>query len=222
MDKVKNKDFVEIEYTGKTKEDGIVFDTTDEKLAKDNEMYREEMSYGPVVICIGENQVIAGLDKALEGKEPGNEYTIELSPDEGFGKKSAKLVQLMSTSKFTKQNIMPVPGLQVNIDGMMGIIKTVSGGRILVDFNHPLASRTIVYNVKINKIIEDDKEKLLNYLKLQLGDKDITVDVKEDTTQVKLKKEMVNEVKEALNKKIAELIPSIKKIEFIIEKEQKK
>ncbi|MCH8980513.1 hypothetical protein IH922_00675 [candidate division KSB1 bacterium] len=50
--------------------------------------------------------------------------------------------------------------MQINIDGMMGIIKTAGGGRCLVDFNHPLSGKEVTYTIKVNKIITDDKEKL--------------------------------------------------------------
>lgn len=222
MTKIKKHDFVEIEYTGRIKEDDIIFDTTDAQIAKENSIYTENRAYGAVVICVGESNIIKGLDNALEGKETEKSYTIELPPEQGFGKKSAKLIQLISTTKFLQQDIKPVPGLQVNIDGLLGMVKTVSGGRTLVDFNHPLASKTLIYNLKINKIVTDDKEKLKNYLKLQLNTKDITIDLKEGNAAIKIKKDIPKEIKENLNKKITEIIPSIKKVEFIITKEQKK
>ncbi|EFK97351.1 peptidylprolyl isomerase FKBP-type, partial [sediment metagenome] len=48
-----------------------------------------------------------------------------------------------------KDSIRPMPGLPVNIDGMYGIIRTVAGGRVIVDFNHPLSGKEIVYNSKL-------------------------------------------------------------------------
>ncbi|MFH2027557.1 MAG: peptidylprolyl isomerase [Nanoarchaeota archaeon] len=222
MAKISKKDFVEIEYTGKTKEDKVIFDTTDEKIAKDNGLYNAEMNYGPVIVCIGEGQVLPGLDKQLEGKETEKEYTIDLKPEEAFGKKDAKLIQLVQTSKFLKQNIQPMPGLQINMDGMMATIKTVSGGRTLVDFNHPLAGKDIVYDIKINRLVSDDKEKIKAYLKLSLGLKELDIDMKENNADVKLKSDIPKEAKDQLNKKISELIPAIKKTEFIIQEEVKK
>ena len=149
---IKEKDFIEIEYTGMTK-DNLVFDTTDEKLAKKEGIAQPNAIYGPTVICIGQGQVIEGLDKQLIDKEIGKEYTVELQPEEAFGKKSAQLIQLVSTRKFKQNEIMPQPGLQVDIDGMNGIIKTVTGGRTLVDFNHPLSGKVIEYKFKIIKKI---------------------------------------------------------------------
>ena len=176
---MKKGDFIELEYTGKVKDMDFVFDTTSEKEAKENNIHDAKASYGPVVICIGQNHVIKGLDEQLEGKELGREYKVELSPEKGFGKKNAKLIQLVATNKFIKQEINPMPGLQVNIDGMMGMIRTVSGGRTLVDFNHPLAGKELIYDFKINKIVKDDEEKLRALLKLQLNLKDIKVNIKE-------------------------------------------
>lgn len=220
MDKIKKLDFIEIEYTGKIKEDGIVFDTTDEKIAKDNDLHTHG-NFGPVVICVGEEQVLKGIDKYLEGKETGKEYDIEINPEDAFGNKDAKLIQLIPTNKFKQQNIQAMPGIQVNIDGMVGIVKTVSGGRTLVDFNHPLAGKELSYHVKVNKKVTDDKEKLNGYIKLSLGLDDFKAEINEGNAKISIKIEIPGEVKEQLSKKITELIPSIKKAEFIAEKEQK-
>ncbi|RLE36859.1 peptidylprolyl isomerase, partial [Candidatus Woesearchaeota archaeon] len=213
---MKKGDFVELEYTGKIKDMDIVFDTTSEKEAKENNIHDAKASYGPIIICIGQGHVIKGLDEELEGKEPGKKYHIELSPEQGFGKKNAKLIQLVATSKFIKQKINPMPGLQVNIDGMIGMIRTVSGGRTLVDFNHPLAGKELVYDFKINKIIKDDEEKLMALLKLQLNLKDIKADIKEGnaTVSLNIKQELPKPIEEKLTKNIKELIPLIKKIKF--------
>lgn len=213
---MKKGDFVELEYTGKVKDMNIVFDTTSEKEAKENNIHDARASYGPIIICIGQKHVIKGLDEELEGKEPEKKYHIELSPEKGFGKKNAKLIQLVATSKFIKQKINPMPGLQVNIDDMMGMIRTVSGGRTLVDFNHPLAGKELIYDFKINKIVKDDEEKLKALLKLQFNLKDAKVAIKEGNAAISLniKQNLPKPVEEKLAEHIKELIPSIKKIEF--------
>jgi len=220
MTTVSKKDFIEIEYTGKLKEDNIIFDTTDEKVAKENNL--ESHGYEPVIICVGEQQLLKGIDKNLEGKDIGKEYDIDINPEDAFGNKNAKLIQLIPTSKFKKQNIQPMPGIQLNIDGMVGTIKTVSGGRTLVDFNHPLAGKELSYKIKINKKITDDKEKLQGYLKLSLGTKDIETEINNNEAKVKLKNEIPKEAEERLKNKIIELIPNIKKIDFTIEQQKNK
>jgi len=212
---IKEKDFIELEYTGKLKEKNIIFDTTDEQTAKDNNLFDEKAEYKPIVICVGQQQIIKGLDKALIGKEPNKEYTIEVKPEEAYGKKNAKLIQLISTSKFQKQNIQPMPGLQVNIDGMLGIIKTVSGGRTLVDFNHPLAGKDLIYTIKINKVITDEKEKINSILKINLGIKEADIKVENNKATIKTKHEIPQQLKEELKKKLKELLPKIEEITIL-------
>lgn len=222
MASIKEKDFVEIEYTGKVKDDGTIFDTTDEKTAKDQELYSPQMSYGPLVICVGEQHVIKGLDQALVGKETGKSYTLTVQAENAFGKKDAKLIQLIPQRKFREQNINPVPGLQVNVDGTMGLIKTVSGGRILVDFNHPLSSKDIMYEVKVNRIVEKVEEKVAAFIKLATGIKEPKVAVNEGNASISVPSDVPKEIQDNVSKKAAEIIPGLKKVTFVKEKQEKK
>lgn len=217
---IKERDFIEIEYTGKLKEDNTVFDTTNKEVAKQNNLLSENGEYSPIIVCIGQGQIIKGLEKALVGKEANKQYTIEVKPEEAYGKKNAKLIQLISTSKFLKQKIQPMPGLQVNIDGMVGLIKTVSGGRTLVDFNHPLAGKELVYDIKINRIIKDDKEKIGSMLKLNLGIKDADIQIENKKTTIATKQEIPKEIQKELKEKIKGLLPNIE--EITIQKSEKK
>jgi len=220
MEKVSKKDFIEIEYTGMLKDDNTVFDTTNQEVAKKNNL-EARSGYEPVVICIGEQQLLKGIDDNLEGKDIGKEYDIVLKPEDAFGPKNAKLIQLVPTNKFRKQNIQPMPGLQMNIDGVVGTIKTVSGGRTMVDFNHPLAGKELLYKIKINRKITDDKEKLSGYIKLSLGTKEFEIVLENNNAKIKLKHEIPKEAEERLAKKITELIPKISKVEFTVTKTDK-
>lgn len=215
---IKKKDFVEIEYTGRLKENNLVFDTTDEKAAKENKIFSEDSEYKPIVICIGEGHVLKGLDEKLEGKELGK-YTIELAPEQAFGKKDPKLMQLIQTNKFLQQGIRPVPGLQINMDGLIGTVRSVSGGRTIMDFNHPLSGKDVVYEVKVNKIVTDEKEKISAMIKRLLGLKNVKVDVKDKKTNVMVEKKLPEEVVDALKKKIIELV-DMKEVQFSFEEEK--
>ena len=207
MTTIKKQDFVEIEYTGRIKEDNTLFDTTE--------------GYSPAVICIGNNHVLNGLEEQLIGKEIGKEYTFEISSKNAFGSKNAKLIKLIPTGKFRQQNIQPVPGLQLNIDGVFGIIKTVSGGRCLVDFNHPLAGKDLTYYVKINRVVDDDKEKLNALLKMYLHINNAEIEIKEGSAYIKLKGSIPMIAQEELKNIVQEAIPSIKRIDFTIIEEKK-
>ena len=74
---INNQDFIEVEYTGRTKAEGFIFDTTDKKVAEENGL-GDDMKFGAVVICVGEGHLIRGLDEQLPGKEAGKTYTIEI------------------------------------------------------------------------------------------------------------------------------------------------
>jgi FKBP-type peptidyl-prolyl cis-trans isomerase SlyD len=213
---VKKKDFIEIEYTGKTKEDNIIFDTTSEEVAKKNNIHSEYSIYGPVVICVGEGQLLKGLDHKIEGKEIG-EYTFDLKAEEAFGKKNAKLIRLVPISKFKEQGIKPEQGMQLNIDGTVSTIKSVSGGRVLVDFNHPLSGRDLVYDIVIKRMVGDKKEQIMSLLSviLSIGKKDAEVDVKEGEAKIKIKKKgLPKEVLGRMAEEIKRLVSGIKKVDI--------
>ena len=146
-------------------------------------------------------------------KEPG-EYRFELAPENAFGKKDVKLIQLIPTSKFTREKINPMPGLQINIDGHYGMIKTVSGGRTLVDFNHPLSGRDVIYQLKINRIVTDDREKAEALLKLQFNKKEMKVEMKEGTASANVGVDVPKEILDIMEKKFKEIIPGLKKLEL--------
>ena len=218
---IKKHDFVEIEYTGRIKEDNSIFDTTQENVARESGVYDKDSDYRPLVICVGENHILKALEENLVGKETEKEYAFDINAENAFGKKDAKLIQLIPLSKFKQQNIQPFPGLHLNIDGVFGIVKTVSGGRCLVDFNHPLAGKDLLYNVKINKIVEGAKEKINSLLKTHLQVKDAEIDLKEDAVEIKIKEKISDEADAEFKKAISKTVPNIKNVSFTILQEKK-
>lgn len=218
-DKIILHDFLEIEYTGKFL-DGTIFDTTDKEVAQKNNIFSPQIKYGPTIICIGEKQLISGLDDALLGKDVGKSCTISLKPEQAFGKKDIKKIRLVPSVEFKKQNIEPRPGLQINMDGEIGTVVRAAGGRILVNFNHPFAGREIVYEIKINKKITDKAVKLKSFLELSFNMPDIKTEIKEDKATVILPVDLPKPVQEGLSKKLKE-ITKLKDIVFV-NKEVKK
>ena len=210
-DEIKEGDFVEIDYTGFVRETGLPFDTTRGEVAKDNPMFDPNQKYEPVIVCIGEGHLLKGLEKGLVGKGIGS-FKFSLTPEEAFGKKNAKLLQLMSTARFREQEISPVPGLQVNIDGMFGIIKTVSGGRSVVDFNHPLAGKDLDYEVEVRRIVSHSLEKLNSLMKFYF--RDFTTSLAEGKAVVEMKADMPPQLKTKVVEEITKLIPEIKEVEI--------
>ena len=207
---LKKHDFVEIEYTGRL-DDGTIFDTTDEKTAKDADVARENSVFGPVVVCIGEEHVIKGIEeKLVESKIPSS-IKLNLQPEKAFGKKDAKMLKLMPMKVFRKQEIQPFLGLEVNIDNHFGTVRSVSGGRVIVDFNHPLAGRVLNYEIKIKRIVEDTLEKAKAVFKNELNITDAALDLKNKTLLIGEEK-FPKEVLDAVKKRVTELIPEINEI----------
>ncbi|WP_456367875.1 FKBP-type peptidyl-prolyl cis-trans isomerase [Thermococcus sp.] len=193
MTKVEKGDVIRLRYTGKIKETGEIFDTTEEEVAKKAGIYKENGVYGPVPIAVGAGHVIKGLDEALEGLEVGKKYEIEIPPEKGFGKRDRKLIKTFTLGQFRRQGIIPFPGMPVEIETesgkkLKGRVLTVSGGRVRVDFNHPYAGRHLIYEVEVVEKIEDPIEKVKAMIELRLprvdankviievGEKDVVVD----------------------------------------------
>lgn len=162
---VKIGDFIELDYTARIKSNGIVFDTTIEADAKKHGIHDSKIKYKPLIIKVGQGQLVKGLDDFIVDKALGN-YTVELEPEQAFGKKNAKLLRLISIKEFHKNQIQPMPGLEVELDGNRGIVRTISGGRVIVDFNHPLSSQDIIYDISIKGIVIDPKTKVEAVLEL--------------------------------------------------------
>ena len=215
---IKKGDFVEIEYMGRLKETNEIFDLTNAEDAKKNNVYNDKLKYSSKVVCVGNNILVKGLDEFLEGKECKN-YTIELSAEKAFGKKDPKLMKLVSISIFSKQNIKPFPGLQVSFDGLIGIVETVSGGRVIVDFNHPLAGRDVVYDIRIKRVVNDDKEKINSLLEQMFGKH---TDFEFRNKKLTIKREVDNQVKEFIVKNIKDCIKDTSEVEFVTEIKEKK
>ncbi|MFH1182032.1 MAG: peptidylprolyl isomerase [Candidatus Woesearchaeota archaeon] len=209
MDTISKDDFVEVDYTGKLAETGEVFDTTVPEEAKKAGIESKNLS--PVIIQVGKNWLLPCVEKQLEGKEVGTTYNMKLSPEEGFGKKSTKFIQLIATRKFRQQDVVPMPGMQVEIDGLIGMIRTVSGGRAIVDFNHPLAGKALEYDVIVRRKVTDAKEKIDALFKI-LG---LKADAKVEADKATIMADLPPEVQKGLQEEITKSIPEVKTVDFL-------
>ncbi len=192
---VKEGDFVMLEYEGIVKETNTVFEKTEK----------------PIVIPIGKGFLPRFLEEKLKNVEVGKEYIFEFKPEEAFGERDPDLIKIIPLKEFTKRGINPFPGLTVNVNGILGVILSVSSGRVIVDFNHPLAGKNIIYKVKIIKKIEDLKEKIEGFLAYLFNmDMKGKVGVDKEKKVLKLKLKDIVKNKESLEKLLGEIIPEIK------------
>jgi len=210
-------DFIEIEFTGKTKE-GQIFDSN---IKEDVEKAKINIPAKPFVFCLGQGMFLKGIEDFLIGKDEG-EYNIELPPEKAFGDRDTKLIQIIPTKVFTEQKTNPVQGAVFNFDGRMGKVLTSSGGRVIVDFNNPLAGKEVHYKIKVLRKVEglDEKIKAFNNF---LFKKDFKFEVKEKKLVIEADKQFAKFIGlfKDKYKEIFDLELEIKEVEEKKEENQK-
>ena len=154
-------DFIRLSYTGKA--DDRTFDTTDEETAKEAGIHNPSAVYGPVMIRVGSRHVVVGLDDAVIGKEAGESGEVEVPPEQAFGPHDDTRMESVSIAKFPEK---PRIGIQVELENREGTVVNLIGRRAIVDFNHPLAGKTITYTYKVESIAESTEEKIRGLIHL--------------------------------------------------------
>ncbi len=152
---VKKNDFVEVEFTGRA--NGDLFDTTDKKEAEEMGLQAEVK---PVIVSVGNGMLLEGFDKALIDKEIDKKYSIHLEPKDAFGIRNPSLIKTIPMRVFREKDMNPMPGMTLQLDNQVAKVISVSGGRVMVDFNNQLAGKEIDYEFKILKKVDDDIEKV--------------------------------------------------------------
>jgi FKBP-type peptidyl-prolyl cis-trans isomerase 2 len=212
-------DFVEIDYVGRVKLTNEIFDLTSEELAKKEKIYNPQAPYGPALVVIGSNMAIRGVMKELEKMEINEERSFEVLPSEAFGPRDPRLIKIIPFSKFIENKINPAPGVYFEIEGMQAKVQSVSGGRVRVDFNNPLAGKTLTYDVRILKKIEGGKEKieaLLKYYRVEHSH----VEIREGEAGINSKKPLSPLVRKFIADMATKWVKGIEKVEFKAEEEK--
>jgi len=160
MIQLKKGDLVRIEYTGRLASNNAIFDTTSEQTAREIGIFRQGNPYGPKLVAFGTNTVMTGLEEAMVSSQVGKEEEFSISPEKAFGERDSSLVRLMPERDFHRQEIRPQPGMAVMLDGAAAKIKSVSPGRVTVDFNHPLAGEQVIYALKVSEVISEPEKKI--------------------------------------------------------------
>ncbi len=153
-------DFILLDYIAKVKETGEVFDTTIEEVAKKERLYKEGEIYEPKLVVIGEGWVLKALDESLTNMEVGKTETVEIPPEKAFGARDPEKVRRVPLRHLTAKGITPTLGMRLEYDGKMAVVRTIGAGRVLLDFNPPLAGKTLVYEVTVKKKLETSEEKI--------------------------------------------------------------
>jgi peptidylprolyl isomerase len=157
---IKKGEFIFINYTSKVKETGEVFDTTKEEVAKKEKLYKEGEVYEPRLVVVGEGWVLKALDEALQKFRIKKKDSVEIPPEKAFGNRDPEKVRLVPLRRLAARGITPKLGMQLEYDGKIATVRTMGSGRVQLDFNPPLAGKTLVYEVTVEKRLKTNAEKI--------------------------------------------------------------
>jgi FKBP-type peptidyl-prolyl cis-trans isomerase 2 len=137
-------DAVKIHFTCKL-EDGTVFDTSAGK--------------EPLGFVIGRHQVARGLEEAVIGMKPGESKSVIIPPDKAFGSYLEEKVRVVSRDQFPRE-LEPMVGIKFEIkqkNGETDVIRIieVSKQAVTLDSNHPLAGKTIFFDIELAELRKD-------------------------------------------------------------------
>jgi peptidylprolyl isomerase len=152
--------FILLDYVAKVKETGEVFDTTLEETAKKEHMYKEGDIYEPKLVVIGEGWVIKPLDENLTTMEVDKVTVLEIPPDKAFGPRDPEKVKRVPLKQLLAKDITPTLGMRIEYGGKSATIRAIGAGRVLLDFNPPLAGKTLIYDTTIKKKLETAEDKI--------------------------------------------------------------
>ncbi len=189
-EKIKEGHLVYLEYEGWIQQPNgqeELFDTTKEELAKEQDIYDEKRNYGEVPTVVGKDRLMKGLDEVMMTVSVGEEKEVVIPPQKGMGDRDPKLVELFPIREFHRQEIDPRPGLDVHIKNRHGVVTAVTAGRVRVDFNNPLAGKTLRYKFSVKKRVKSLKEKALAIIQMDYGSSDdFKVKVEKGTAEIVL------------------------------------
>lgn len=118
----------------------------------------------PLTYLHGEGQIVPGLEQALEGMEAGQSKRVVVAPAEGYGEHDARGLQQVPRDAFP-DGFDPKPGMELTAEGPNGepvpfVVREVKGDTIVIDLNHPLAGRTLHFDVTVRDVRAATSEEL--------------------------------------------------------------
>ncbi len=189
---INKNEFIKVDFTGSV--NNSVFDTTSEETAKKAGIHKQGAKYGPTTIIVGSGQVLKGLDNAFLTAKTGEETSIRIKPEDGFGQRDTNKVRLVTIKNFKEQGIKPFPGMPVEINNERGRVQSVSGGRVRVDFNHELSGKPLEYVFTVHKKITEKPEQINELFKIAFPYADIAkqnIKIEEKTLTIELSENLL-------------------------------
>lgn len=110
----------------------------------------------PATFTVGDGNLLPGFEKALFGMLEGEHKTLVIKPEDGFGQRNPNNIQEIARSQFGAELELS-EGLMLSFADaqkteLPGVVQRFDEDVVVVDFNHPLAGRDILFEVAILKI----------------------------------------------------------------------
>ena len=194
---------IHVDYDLFSGETGDLIETTREEIAKEHEMHQEGRSYTPMVCIVGTGNLIAGFEAALKNAKIGKEVEVEIAPADAYGEKDASLVETISIDKLRRAVQDPNSlylGAPVNINGRQGYLSYLAAGRARIDYNHPMAGKTLKYVFTVIKEVKGKEDKVLGLLESNSGHSGFEVSFKGDDLSIILPQAMLFDTNAAMLK----------------------
>lgn len=116
----------------------------------------------PLAILFGKGQIIPGLEKAMEGREAGDNFKADVTAGEAYGERRDGLTQRIPKKHFGAQKL--APGMQVVLQTNFGpravTIEKVGMSVVDVDLNHPMAGKDLSFDIEIIEVREASEEEI--------------------------------------------------------------
>jgi len=118
----------------------------------------------PLVYLHGHDEVIPGLEKALEGKKAGDSFKATIPPEDAYGDYEPEGVEEVPRDEFPADLPLEAGGIvsatDEEGDDVDFLVKEIREKTVVVDFNHPLAGKTLHYEVKVREVRAATEEEL--------------------------------------------------------------
>ncbi len=157
---VKVGDNVSVDYTGWF-DNGTIFDTSNATVAQQAGIFVPGKSYTPISFIVGSGSMITGFDNAVVGMKINESKNATLTPDQAYGAYNSSLILPVPMSVLTQANITPIVNqtlyynLQpVRVDHIVPNATSPNNSSVYVDFNHPLAGKTLHFTITVRDIQE--------------------------------------------------------------------
>jgi FKBP-type peptidyl-prolyl cis-trans isomerase SlpA len=109
----------------------------------------------PATFTVGDGSLLPGFERAMFGLTAGSDEQLRIAAADGFGEPREENLRMMPRAQFGT-DVVPEPGLVVSFAGpdgeLPGVVKSVRGDLVVVDFNHPLAGKDLIFDVSILKV----------------------------------------------------------------------